>query len=709
MFGSFFKRSTDANTFKITQNLLENFPGGAFIYKADETEEFLIVNTELLRMLGCSNREEFNQLTGNSFRGFVHPDDLERTQSSIREQITNSKLNLDFVEYRVKCKDGRVKRLRDYGHLIISESLGPVYYVFVVDDTNIQTLDENRENTDILTYAGMGMWHIILEEGKKPRFKANKTMKDLLGITGMDLSEEETYDAWYSRIVPEALPSVKQSVDEMLNGKKSENTYLWNHPILGNQYVRCGGTAYPLEGGRGYVVRGYHYNVTTDILRQKHQQEKYIQLSDKMKDLFEVLQSMSKVYNSMHYINLVDNSVVSYSSKPTIDEFVRDGNNAIKMMRNVMNALASDEYRSSILEITDLHTLSKRMKGKKSFYFDFTNIQDLWIRGTFTAIKYNDDGCPREVIFTTQIIDEEKRREAALMMQSNTDGLTFLLNRRCYESDLAFIALEELPENLVIVSFDVNGLKNTNDSKGHNAGDELLRGAAQCISNVFGSYGKVYRIGGDEFASIITADNERVKMLLADLETESMNWSGDQIEGVSISVGFASHKDYPDKTVKQLVKIADTLMYKNKELFYQSHGTNPGIQRFAFMAICRCYIKILKLNLSNDTYKVIKVLKSEVSDASPDLTSITDWVLFFANKFVHKDDIERFKDVMTKEYLSEYFLAGNQFFSIVYRRLATNGKYENALLEIIPAEDFSKDNVSVYLYVKNISNLTFNT
>lgn len=52
---------------------------------------------------------------------------------------------------------------------------------------------------------------------------------------------------------------------------------------------------------------------------------------------------------------------------------------------------------------------------------------------------------------------------------------------------------------ITVIMMDVNGLKTVNDSCGHMAGDELIIGAAKCIQTSMGEYGKVYRVGGDEF------------------------------------------------------------------------------------------------------------------------------------------------------------------------------------------------------------------
>ena len=89
---------------------------------------------------------------------------------------------------------------------------------------------ELAQTDEIISDAGYGMWMIILDEGKEPRMRANTKMKQLLGVEGQDLTEEEIYRAWYSGVLPEDVASVQRSVQEMLEGKLSENIYRWEHP-----------------------------------------------------------------------------------------------------------------------------------------------------------------------------------------------------------------------------------------------------------------------------------------------------------------------------------------------------------------------------------------------------------------------------------------------------------------------------------------------
>lgn len=91
-------------------------------------------------------------------------------------------------------------------------------------------------------------------------------------------------------------------------------------------------------------------------------------------------------------------------------------------------------------------------------------------------------------------------RTNLLTKASFRDHSTMLLNRRAYEEEKLSLLDTGLKEDFVYVTADINGLKTANDTLGHAAGDELIRGAAGCLEKSFGAYGKVYRIGGDEFA-----------------------------------------------------------------------------------------------------------------------------------------------------------------------------------------------------------------
>lgn len=112
----------------------DEMPGGFFIYRKD-TGEVLYTNQALLRAFGCATEEELRQLTGGTFQGMIHPEDREAVEKSIGEQISESRYDLDYVEYRIIRKDGSVSWVEDFGHYINTEKLGGVFYVFLADVT----------------------------------------------------------------------------------------------------------------------------------------------------------------------------------------------------------------------------------------------------------------------------------------------------------------------------------------------------------------------------------------------------------------------------------------------------------------------------------------------------------------------------------------------------------------------------------------------
>lgn len=87
------------------------------------------------------------------------------------------------------------------------------------------------------------------------------------------------------------------------------------------------------------------------------------------------------------------------------------------------------------------------------------------------------------------------------------DTVSGLLDRRAYEHDLRRL---EARDHAVVIFFDVDDFKLTNDSHGHQYGDRCLRAAADAIKHCFGGLGYCYRIGGDEYAVLSSVNNESV-------------------------------------------------------------------------------------------------------------------------------------------------------------------------------------------------------
>ncbi len=126
----------DDQTLRAFTRFMDEMPGGFLIYHADQDERIIYANRGLLRIFQCDTIEEFRAHTADSFRGLVHPEDLEQVEESIRAQVAASQFDLDYVEYRICRRDGAVRWIEDYGHFIYVPAVGNVFYVFLADATD---------------------------------------------------------------------------------------------------------------------------------------------------------------------------------------------------------------------------------------------------------------------------------------------------------------------------------------------------------------------------------------------------------------------------------------------------------------------------------------------------------------------------------------------------------------------------------------------
>ena len=166
-------------------------------------------------------------------------------------------------------------------------------------------------------------------------------------------------------------------------------------------------------------------------------------------------------------------------------------------------------------------------------------------------------------------LQKEKLQKEKLIYTSNTDALTRCLNRHAYENDMKKL---NLSEEWVYISADLNGLKRANDSYGHMAGDELICAAADCMRDSFHEYGKVYRIGGDEFAVIITENTSQVEELIHGFDSNVANWHGKFVDSMTVSYGWVFSTERNWGSAYEISKAADARMYQSKERYYKESG-----------------------------------------------------------------------------------------------------------------------------------------
>ncbi len=188
------------------------------------------------------------------------------------------------------------------------------------------------------------------------------------------------------------------------------------------------------------------------------------------------------------------------------------------------------------------------------------------ICGILAAFNIEKSPAPAAMLksmqFSFSMFCQNLKSHTEIQEQGDRDALTGLYNRNRYEKDLPEI-YAQYKNSLASVYIDVNGLREANNTQGHDNGDKMLRTVADAIKKHFCT-DYIYRTGGDEFVLFIpNADEETLKMQSEELSSDlaKVNYH--------ISAGIQCEKNI--SSLSLLIKEAEKKMYAEKKKYYEKH------------------------------------------------------------------------------------------------------------------------------------------
>ncbi len=432
----------------------------------------------------------------------VHPDDREQLMKSLCVENLR-KVFSEQDEYVGNYRSIDCGKLCNYQfNLSKIDDLGTVVAGFQIIDSIIEEhLAQERkqrekeeahrrelersyrkleEMRDILATSKMGTWCIRLLDGKPPTMEADELMRELLGISGQDISPEEIYQAWFSNIDPDSLQSVLDSVESMKQGNNDENTYLWKHPVLGERYVRCGGTSYKVP--EGFILRGYHYDVDEQIRRQKKQAKMLQDTRKAEKQHAEVISTLATIYTTILLAKLDTHTYQVLSSVELMEETAGKCGKFEDVKEKVLAAFIAPDMQEEMREFLDVDTLAERLQNVDTIVAEYRNPEGRWFQARFIVKSREESGKVREILYVARDFTEEKQyelkqedalRDALLAAkQANRAKTTFLNNmshdiRTPMNAIIGFTALAQTHiENRTLVQDYLNKI--------HTSGTHLL-------------------------------------------------------------------------------------------------------------------------------------------------------------------------------------------------------------------------------------------
>jgi diguanylate cyclase (GGDEF)-like protein len=188
------------------------------------------------------------------------------------------------------------------------------------------------------------------------------------------------------------------------------------------------------------------------------------------------------------------------------------------------------------------------------------------VRVAYTVSTINAGDRLIGAVIVLRDVTRQRALEHDLRHQALHDGLTGLPNRKLFLDRLehAMARAREAGEPVGVLYLDLDGFKKVNDSLGHNAGDQLLRTAAERLQAVLRPHDTVARLGGDEFAVLLEGADcpeTLVTELLAALSRPFLLHGREATVSASIGV-VPDAARYTD--ADEVVRNADVAMYAAK-------------------------------------------------------------------------------------------------------------------------------------------------
>ena len=315
----------------------------------------------------------------------------------------------------------------------------------------------------------------------------------------------------------------------------------------------------------GYTLKPVEQKELMTVMEMalyKHQME--IKLRERQGWLSTILQSIgegviaTERFGNITFMNSVAEKLTGWTQPDSIG----------KPLTSVLHLVDEDTGKLVRVSIPDLfaNNSSNPLNGN----IQIVNfVEKTPVELTFTAIRDDKENIGG-LVLVLHDLTERKRYEEKLRYNAVTDHLTELPNRFLF-FDRLNIALAQAQrdfQKLAILMLDLDEFKKVNDTYGHNIGDQLLKGVANRLLNMFRKGDTIARWGGDEFILLLPEIRQaEVAKNVAERILHSFNkpfeFDGLKIE-ITASIGVALFsEDGPDADT--LIKNADIAMYHAKD------------------------------------------------------------------------------------------------------------------------------------------------
>jgi diguanylate cyclase (GGDEF)-like protein/PAS domain S-box-containing protein len=509
--------------------------------------EFLEVNQAFCDLLG-HRREE---IEGQSFRRFTHPDDAPRDEEHLRG--VREGRPLPAVEKRLLRRNGQEVWVRRNAAVLRDESGAPRYIVGAFTDLTEQRVAARELEQQMHFTRAMldAIPHAVFFKDREGRYGLYNRAWEDLWANGENWVGRSTRE-----LLGEELAREHAERERALLERPASTTYEMSVPMPGGEQRQMLYNKVSFVDQRGEVAG--LIGVVTDVTRYK-ETERALEASEAR---FRVLTE-----SSLDLISVVDESGRIVYQSPALRHLL-GFEPADTVGKNVSELVHPDDLEHLM---SAFRRIIETRQSSEPVEFRIRHRDGMW--RTFESLGTNCLGNPHihGVVFNSRDVTDRKVIQQRIQHLAYHDNLTGLPNRSLLQDRLAHsIARAERTGRKVAVLFiDLDNFKNINDTLGHDVGDELLRQVSRRLSECVRLEDTIARQGGDEFIVLLDSlEDSRGASVVAQKVLNSLRQafllSGTE-QHVSGSVGISL---YPEdgRDPQTLMKNADTAMFHGKSL-----------------------------------------------------------------------------------------------------------------------------------------------
>ena len=423
-------------TLSVIEEIGGHMPGGFFIYRAEEPEELIYANKPVFDIFGCADLAEFRALTGFTFRGMVHPGDYDSISASIVQQIDTSEDQMDYAEYRITRRDGKIRWVDDYGHYCETRAYGGVYVVFISDITEKRERRETDKATrdaviSALTNAYNTVWlisDVVTEKSSLFHTDLDETHAEAIRNALRHERYTDTKTEYVATMVaPEDRERMQEQIGlpyilEQFETRDQFSVSFLRDLKTGPRHYRVDIGKVFMPGGRIGVMMGFR-DVDGETRRDRAMQEaledarkaekEYRQAAVEHLTYSKVAQALAGDYFSIYIVDPDTDKFVEYSATREYDELgvEKAGEDFFNLSRRNMERLIYPGDRERFLGTFYKEKVMSILERDGSFTMKYRLMMDgspMWVSMKATLLVDKDG---RHLIIGTNNIDAQMKRE----------------------------------------------------------------------------------------------------------------------------------------------------------------------------------------------------------------------------------------------------------------------------------------------------------